>query len=339
MSTPWVLGLLAALPDDAIQEIVGDLDIEVMRPESPTPEAVSAVMRRAELVLSGLGPLRPTNEDVRSAPRFAFLQKLGSGLDDYDLSVYDDSQIPLANLPGSTGPAIAEWCLGVAIALTRRLLVVDAAVKSGQWPHQQMRQLGARELSALRVGIVGMGGIGAHAARLFGAVGCEVAYHSRRRHTDLESALDLSYQPFEDLCRTSDVLVVAVPLSVETNGMISRSALQSMPAGSFVINATRGQLIDEAALIELLVDGHLGGAGLDVFHHEPLESDSILRRLPNILLFPHSAADSPQTRERLYRLTHENLRRAVTGVPVESVANAAPSLVRRRVRPASEGSA
>ncbi|HET8590789.1 MAG TPA: D-isomer specific 2-hydroxyacid dehydrogenase family protein [Nakamurella sp.] len=336
MPETWTLGVLCDLADGELRELIRDLDLRILAPRTQRPEAVAETVRAAELLVCGIGPMLPAGRDIAEAPRLAFGQKLGSGVNGYDLAAFDSAGVPFSNMPGATAPAIAEWCLGAALALSRRLLVVDAAIRSGGWPHQQLRSMGAQELRSQRIGVVGMGAIGQDCARLFRAIGCTVGYSNRTRRPALEESLGLEYLTLDELCRQSDVLVVALALNAETEGLLNGRRLRLLPQGSYLVNATRGRILDEQVLIELLAEGHLAGAALDVFHTEPLPADSALRQLPNVLLFPHSSADSPQTRQRLFRLANDNLRRAVAETDVHWVVNRAPAAVRRRTAGARE---
>lgn len=135
---------------------------------------------------------------------------------------------------------------------------------------------------------------------------------------------------FDDLLRHSDVLVVVIALSPTTRGLLGAEQFASMPAGSFLINAARGGIVDEAALVDAIEAGHLAGGALDVFATEPLPEISALREVDRLLLSPHSAGATRQAQARLIGHVVDNIRRAVEGQPVLSVVNGLDPLIRRR---------
>lgn len=331
MTAPWRVGFLSDADDHARHQVFGDLPVEVVTPTTRDSAGVTGVVRAAELLISDWsGKLVPTGDDFRAAPHLSFVQRPGIGVDDHDVDALTDVGIPLANTAGVTGPSMAEWCLGAAISLVRRIGDADAWVRSGEWPQLKLAERGAVDLASLRVGVVGFGAVGRIAAQRFRGVGCSVAYWSRRKRSESESE-GVPWLSLDDLLTQSDVLVVAIALTDETRRLIDRSRLERLPRGAFVINVARGAVLDEAALIDGLADGQLGGAALDVFEEEPLPSDSPLRTLDRVILSPHSSANTPQTRARLLAALHENLSRIVSGQPALWVVNGvSPDIVRRR---------
>jgi phosphoglycerate dehydrogenase-like enzyme len=215
--------------------------------------------------------------------------------------------------------------LSATLALLRKTVQADAAVRSGYWPQTS---LGGQELSGRYVGIVGMGAIGRLAAPLFTAFGCDVHYWSRNQHADAP----VPYANLEELLERSDVVVVAIALTTDTIGLVHASR---MAPGALLINAARVPVVNEASLVEAMREGRLSGAALDVFSVEPLPATSPLRELANVLLSPHMAGTTEQAVVRLTQQGATNLRRAATGEPVADVVNNVDPLVRRRYHDAS----
>ncbi|MFC6899219.1 NAD(P)-dependent oxidoreductase [Nonomuraea dietziae] len=212
---------------------------------------------------------------------------------------------------------MAEWCLGAALTLSRRLVAADAAVRAGGWPQLD---LGPRELSGSHVGVVGYGPIGQECARLFGALGCRVSHWTRTPRGE-------GYAPLEEVVATADVLVVVIALSDETRGLVDPARMKK---GALLVNAARGGVVDQRALAAALREGHLGGAALDVFDTEPLPPDDPLRDLTSVLLSPHVAGVTPQSTGRLVASVVGNLTAAVEEKKIENVVNDAPARIRRR---------
>jgi len=188
---------------------------------------------------------------------------------------------------------------------------------------------GGGELSGRRVGLVGFGAIGAACATRFAALGCPVSYWSRRRRSPADEH-GATYRELDDLVAGSDVLVVAVALAPETRGLLDAERLARLPQGAYVVNAARGGIVDQAALLALLDSGQLAGAALDVYDTEPPPADDPVRSHPKVLLSPHAAAVTPQAQLRLLQATLANVEAALDGRPVVNVVNGAEPVVRRR---------
>jgi D-3-phosphoglycerate dehydrogenase len=183
------------------------------------------------------------------------------------------------------------------------------------------------------VGIVGFGPIGQGCARAFAGLGCPIAYWSRRRRPpESEFGATFVADPRE-LVRRSEILINAVAFGPATQGLLGRDTLALLPPGALVISVSRGGIVDEQAVVEMLAAGTLGGAAFDVYEHEPLPADSPLRSAPGdrLLLSPHLAGVTRQSTGRLIEGVVANLRRAVTGEPVIDVVNGMAAQVQRRM--------
>jgi phosphoglycerate dehydrogenase-like enzyme len=329
--TPWVVGLLSPADDDDTRQVFGDLPFEIRRPVTRDAAGVSGLLSDVDILVSDWsGVLVPTGADFTAAPFLCFVQKPGSGVDDHDVAALTRAGIPIANTAGITAPSMAEWCLGAAISLVRRIHDADQWMRAGEWPQLQLADRGAVELASLNVGVVGFGPVAKLTAERFASLGCHVAYWSRRRRDPSESA-GIPWLELDDLMARTDLLVVAIALTDDTRNLIDRRRLEMLPPGAFVVNVARGTVLDEAALIDGLANGRIAGAALDVFQSEPLPADSLLRTFERVILSPHSSANTPQSRERLLAALNENLTRVASGDPVHWVVNGiSPSLVRRR---------
>jgi D-3-phosphoglycerate dehydrogenase len=326
---PWRVLALPPLPENAVRGLLAPLGeaITVTVPAARERAAVLDGLATAEIVLGDwTGSLALDAEAVRAAPALAFVQQPSVGVDGHDLDALTAADVPLANTAGASANGVAEWCLAAALALSRRLPVADAAVRAGDWPQLDLRP---RELSGSRVGIVGFGAIGATCARMFGALGCQVSYWSRRERPPQES-FGAVYRDFDALLTSSDVLVLVIALSEETRGLLGEAALARLPEGALLVNAARGGVVDQRALAAALMSGRLGGAALDVFETEPLPADDPLRACEGVLFSSHVAGMTPQSTGRLVAMVVDNLRAVVEGRPVEAVVNKVPPTVRRR---------
>ncbi|GGT10061.1 NAD(P)-dependent oxidoreductase [Nonomuraea spiralis] len=319
--SPWNLLALPPLPEEATRHLLAPLGdrVEVRVPATRDRAGLLAALPEAEIVLGDwTSTLVLDAEAVKHAPALAFVQQPSVGVDGHDLAALAEAGVPLANTPGVSAVAVSEWCLAATLSLSRRLGAADAAVRAGEWPQQGLRP---RELSGRRVGVVGYGPIGENCVRLFRALGCEVSYWTRTPR-QAPGRADL-----ETLVSTSDVLVVVIALSEETRGLIDP---RRMKPGALLVNAARGGVVDQAALVAALRDGRLGGAALDVFDTEPLPADDPLRDLPDVLLSPHAAGVTPEATTRLLTATLDNLTAALEGREVQAVLNGVSPTVRRR---------
>jgi D-3-phosphoglycerate dehydrogenase len=174
--------------------------------------------------------------------------------------------------------------------------------------------------------VLGFGAIGTETARLFGALGCQVSYWSRRPRPEAAA----TYRDLDDLLAGSDILVVAVPLNSGTAGLLGAERLALLPQGAMVINVARGGIVDEAALLAALDEGRLSGAALDVYDTEPPPADHPLRAHEDILLSPHAAGATGQAQLNIVSLVVENIAAAVAGRPVRNVVNGVDPVIRRR---------
>ena len=324
---------MAALAPGIPHEMITLLDgagIDVVIPPSRDQRGVHAVLDGADVVLADWSSaLRLGSDEAARAQGIGYIQNAGAGTDSIDLAAWSAVGVPVASTAGANAIGVAEWCVASALSVLRSLCWADAEVRAGRWPQLEASDRGCGELSGRRVGIVGFGDIGSRCAVRFAAFDCAVSYWSRRRRPP-EEEHGATHRELDGLIRRSDVLVLVVPLTDETRGMIDAARLASMPRGAILVNAGRGGLVDEAALVEALGSGTLGGAALDVFATEPLAPGSPLRASERVLLSPHIAGATAESRMRIFSMIAGNLTRAMQGAPLQGVVNGASPLVRWR---------
>lgn len=330
MDDRWRLLALPPLDEGLLQALFADLPVEVVVPAERSRPAVAAALPGVDLVLGDwTGRLGLRADEVPVAARLAFVQQPSVGVDTLDVEALAAAGIPVANAAGSNAVSVAEWCVGASYAVLRWLAWADAQTRAGGWPQLDIAQRGGGEVTGRRVGIVGMGGIGVECARRFVALGADVACWTRRRRSPDEAG-GARWMELDDLLAHSQLLVILVALAPQTRGLISRERLAQLPAGAFVVNAARGGVLDELALLDAIRSGHVGGAALDVYSVEPLPADSPLRDEDRILLSPHAAGATREAQGRLIAAVVDNIRRAVTGEPVINVVNGVDPLISRR---------
>ena len=316
----WRLLALPSLPPEVLLSLFGDERIELVTPAERTQQAVAELLPGVDLVV---GDWSPSLRLPEPGPRVCFVQQPSVGTDGIDLDAFAAAGVPVANCAGANTTSVTEWCLSATLSLLRKTVEADAAVRRGEWPQTA---LGGRELAGSRVGVVGMGPIGRQVATVFGTLGCEVSYWSRRRHEDAPA----SYLELDELLASSDVVVLVIALGAQTRGLLDESRLARMKPGALLVNGARGEIVDESALVAALSNGHLSAAALDVFSVEPLAESSPLRTAPNVLLSPHLAGATGQAALRIVGQATANVRRVLDGEPAHDVVNGVDAAVRRR---------
>ncbi|MBV9292963.1 MAG: 2-hydroxyacid dehydrogenase [Frankiales bacterium] len=326
----WRLLALPPLDEGLLRALFDGLPVDVAVPESRDPAGVAAALPGADLVLGDwTGGLGLAADQLGAASRLVFVQQPSVGVDSLDVDALTAAGIPVANTAGANAVSVAEWCVGAAYAVLRWLAWADERMREGGWPQFDVAQRGGGEVAGRRVGIVGMGPIGVECATRFAALGADVAYWSRRERPAGESG-GARWLELDALLAHAQLLVVVVALAPATRGLLSAERLALLPPGAFVVNAARGGVLDEAALLDALHSGHLAGAALDVYATEPLPADSPLRREDRILLSPHAAGATREAQGRVIGAVIDNIRRVTSGEPVVNVVNGLDPLVLRK---------
>jgi len=243
-------------------------------------------------------------------PKLEIISCYGVGTDAIDLQAAKDRGIRVTNTPDVLSDAVAELALGLMLALCRRIVDADRFVRNGEWPSAGYPLTG--ELTGATIGILGLGRIGKEIARRAQAFKMQVVYHGRTRQRFEPFPY---YENLEDMARNVDWLVAVVPGGASTTKLVNRAVLNALGPKGAVVNLGRGSLIDEAAMIDLLKSGELGGAALDVFAQEPEMSD-VLWSMPNVVLSPHQGSATEKTRWAMGDLVVRNLLAHQKGMPV-----------------------
>ena len=232
-----------------------------------------------------------------AGPRLRLIANFGAGIDHIDLRAARARKIVVTNTPGVFTDDTADMTLALILSVARRMNYGGRVLRSGQWQGWSPSTMLGHRLGGRVLGIVGMGRIGqavAHRARAFGL---SVVYHNRHRLPDaLEMMLGARYEADLDaLLAQADILTLHCPATPETRHMIDARRIALMKPGAFVIYTARGRIVEEEAMIAALISGHLGGAGLDVFEHEPMV-DARLRDHHNVAILPHMGSATVEGR-------------------------------------------
>ena len=284
-------------------------------PDPPAPETVLSECSLAELVIADKRHKHRLDRAALAAmTRCRLVQQPAVGFDAIDHRAAAELRIPVANAAGYNRDSVADWTVMAILNLVRHGAEGDHRMRDGGWPVGRLR---GHELGALTVGIIGLGNVGNAVAWRLRAFG------SRLLFTDIvpRSFSGAAAVSLDELLAGSDVVCVHVPLDHDTRGLIGEAELRRMRPGAFLVNAARGPVVDEAALVRALDSGHLGGAGLDVYAIEPLADDSPLRSFDNVFLSPHAAANTDEAEARVLDVTGANLRRVLDGLEPFNVVN------------------
>ncbi len=292
----------------------------VLVPEPPAQPAVLAACADAHLVIADRRHKHRIDRAVLERMRNCMLiQQAAVGFDSIDHRAAAEHGIPVANAAGYNKDSVADWTVMAMIALLRHSFWGDRQLRAGRWgTDDPMRaEMMGHELGAMTVGIIGLGNVGSSVARRLAAFGSRILF------TDVipRDFAGAEKVDLDALLRESDIVCVHTPLDVDTGALIGAEALAKMKRGSYLVNAARGPIVDEKALLEALRSGHLAGAGLDVFEVEPLAKNSPLRGLENIVLAPHSGGSTVEAEARVTAIVGDNLLRVLDGLPPVNVVN------------------
>jgi len=286
----------------------------------PDDAHLPALLREVRaMVMPAVGPkLAPA---LFESSRLSLVQVTGAGVDRLDAAAMKRLGIPVANVPGGSNGAVAEYAITAASMLLRRFAWADAEIRKGNYAAFRARLLADNlpALEGLTVGVIGLGVIGLAVAAAFAKLGCKLCYCDPEPcDRSAAASLGATAVPLGELLRTADVISVHVPLLPSTRGLIGEAQLASMKSGAVLVQASRGGIVDEAGLAMHLRSGHLGGAAVDVYETEPIAADNPLLALEGdaarkLLLTPHIAGVTRQSYALLFRSSWENVERALKG--------------------------
>jgi lactate dehydrogenase-like 2-hydroxyacid dehydrogenase len=249
-------------------------------------------------------------EIFAAAPKLEIVASYGVGYDNIDTAACKARGVRVTNTPDVLNDAVAELAIGLMIGLCRRIPQADAFTRAGRWTSGSFGLTG--ELTGAHAGILGLGRIGKEIARRCQAMKMRVSYHGRHEQPFEPHAY---YASLEAMARDVDWLIVIAPGTAATRGIVSRAVLEALGPEGALVNVARGALVDEAALVELLGSGRLGGAALDVFADEPRVPAAMLA-MPNVVLSPHQGSATGKTRAAMGDLVVRNLAAHFAGDPL-----------------------
>ena len=303
----------ARLPEEVLSRIAGDHEVHIHTQDIP--------LERKKL-LESIGDVdgllctltdRVDRELLELGGRLRIIANSGVGFDHIDIEEATRRGIPVTNTPGVLTDATADLTFALILAAARRVVEGDRMVKSGEFKFWAPFHFLGVEVAGKTLGIIGMGRIGQAVAKRAAGFDMKVIYWSRvRREPAFEQALKVSFTSFDDLLRESDFISLHVPLRPETRHLIGARELSMMKASACLINAARGPVVDEKALVAALRSGQIRSAGLDVYENEP-ELSPGLAELNNAVLLPHMGSATIETRTRMAHMACDNLLAGLAG--------------------------
>ncbi|MGC8831694.1 MAG: 2-hydroxyacid dehydrogenase [Thermoproteota archaeon] len=253
---------------------------------------------------------------IESLPNLRLIVTRSSGFDHIDVQAAGERGIVVSNVPGYGSMPVAEHVFALLLAVLRKVVKADSAVRASKWLSPGLQ---GRLVNGKTFGVIGTGAIGESVARIARAFGANVIAYDVFKKPVLEAEGILKYVPLEEVLEKSDIISLHVPLTKETYRLINRGSIAKMKKGVVLINTSRGQIVDQEALVEALRNGRISGAGLDVFEKEPPDPDDPILRLENVVLTPHVAWNTAEAEDHILQTTISNIRAFVKGNPVNIV--------------------
>ena len=257
------------------------------------PAALAAALKDVDAILVRSATKVPA-EAIADATQLRVIGRAGAGVDTIDVEAATERGIAVMNAPDGNTLAAAEHAISLLFALARHIPRADAGMKAGEWPKAGLTGF---ELEGKKLGVIGLGRIGGTVARKAQGIGMEVAAHDPFLPASAAGKGSVPLKTLEELLAWADVVTLHIPRTKETTNLLSEASMRSMKKGAYLINAARGGLVDEAALLALIEEGHIAGAALDTFVTEPLPADSALRANPKLILTPHLGASTSEAQQ------------------------------------------
>lgn len=257
------------------------------------PAALAAALKGVDAILVRSATKVPA-EALADAGQLRVIGRAGAGVDTIDVDAATERGIAVMNAPDGNTLAAAEHAISLLFALARHIPRADAGMKAGEWPKAGLTGF---ELEGKRLGVIGLGRIGGTVARKAQGIGMEVAAHDPFLPASAAGKGSVPLKTLDELLAWADVVTLHIPRTKETTNLLSEASMRTMKKGAYLINAARGGLVDEAALLTLIEEGHIAGAALDTFVTEPLPADSALRANPKLILTPHLGASTSEAQQ------------------------------------------
>ncbi len=308
MPKDWTIVVVEPIHKSGIHILQKHCKVIQLPPDSTGKDLVKVAHKADAFITRGF--VRISKKVLAKAVKLRVIGVHGVGTDHIDMDYAQRRGVQIIRTPEALTDTVAEFAVGLILSLLRKILTADAAVRGGDW-QRKFTDLVGTDLKGKTVGIIGLGRIGSAVAKRLKAFDVNLIHYKRGRDFELEGRLGVKYVKRNQLLRESDLISIHVPLTAETYHMISHKEFNLMKNGVYIVNTSRGAVIDEKALRDGLVSGKVAGAALDVFESEPLHHDSPLARLESVILTPHLAASSEEALKRLATIVAEEVIKAL----------------------------
>lgn len=307
--------IIAMKVSEEVEKYIGEnCTYEKWAGEGGMPQAeLLKVIKEADGLLTS-GVRRIDQAFLDQAPRLKVVSNIAVGYNNFDLDEMKARHVLGTHTPYVLDDTVADLVFGLILASARRIPELDRFVKTGQWKQGMDEIFFGLDVHHKTLGIIGMGRIGkAIAQRAVKGFDMKLLYHNRSRNEDVEQSFGAQYCSLDFLLQESDFVVLMTPLTPETRDLMGAREFGLMKPTSFFINASRGQTVDEQALIEALEQGKIRGAGLDVLRKEPVDPQNPLLQFPNVITIPHIGSSTGQVRDAMAMRAAQNLVQALKG--------------------------
>lgn len=281
-------------------------DVELLFWDEMSAAEQEPAIRQAQALLTAIYVV----DDVfmQRAPKLKIVQKLGVGTDNIDSAAAARRGITVGNVPGGNTNGVAELTMGLILDIYRKISRLDSITKSGEWGMWKYRSC-SYEIKGKKHGIIGFGNTGKRVAELSKAFGASVFYYSRKRASVVvEAAYDVTYLELEELLKESDIVSLHVPLTPETRNWMTADKLGFMKPNAVLINVSRGNIVNEQDLYEILAAGKIMGAAIDVWAEEPIHGGNPLLSLDNVIATPHIGGGTVDAAIAIFRASFQKIR-------------------------------
>src|SRR5882724_5048522 len=315
MPTKPLVIVTRKLPDVIETRMMELFDVRLNLDDRPLTQAQLVEAVRSAVVLV------PTVTDhivaaalSQAGPQLKLIANFGTGVDHIDLKTARQRNITVTNTPGVLTEDTADMTMALILAVPRRLAEGERLMRSGLWKGWGPTSMLGHRIWGKRLGIIGMGRIGTAVARRARGFGLAVHYHNRRRvHPDLEAELEATYwESLDQMLARMDIISINCPHTPATYHLLSARRLKLLPRHAYIVNTSRGEVVDENALTRMLEKGEIAGAGLDVFEHEPAVNPKLLK-LDNVVLLPHMGSATMEGRIDMCEKVIINIKTFVDG--------------------------
>jgi len=314
--------ILSPLPEEAVRALLSTRvpgqeiqDVSIVSYKGSSQSDLVQAVSGADVILGDYTNNIGMDADVmRAAKKCLLIQQPSTGYQHIDVDAAAKEGIPVANIAGANTNAVAEHTIMVILACLKNLLLAHEKTLNGEWAQDEMPLYGVHELWNKTLGIIGLGRIGKEVAKRAKAFGPRITYFDTDRlEPETEERLGVSYRDLDRLVAESDVITVHVPFTPQTENLISADRIARMKPSAVIINVSRGGIVNEPALAQALHEKRIRGAALDVFSQEPPDASNPLLSAPNVILTPHIAGATNESRDRITDMTIDNIVNVLRG--------------------------